>query len=529
MFALAIVIGIFGYYIFALGLIHALYAPLVLFGWILFVIAALSVGIYYYKKHTSTINKLLDVKKDPFAKILSLIFLITAGVYFIGTFVPEFAFDAVWYHLTLPKIYLQNHAIQHLPGGIFYYSDMPKLTEMIYTAVFANDIAAHIIHFTFGLLIVVSIFLLAVKYMSKSFALMACLIFYSNIIVGWESTTAYIDLARTFFEFLALFGFINFVKTKDRTWFVESAVMLGLAISTKLIAAGSLFIFVALIFSTTDWSLKEKLKVSITYSAVSLLIVSPWLVFSLLNTGNPIYPIFSGYGVKYDYLHVTKAILDIWTVFVSADNPISPIYLIVVPFIILMYKRMSQTMQLVSLYSLLAIIVWFVTPRTGGGRFMLPYLPAFSVIAAYVIYEQKDKLMKVGLIGLVIFLSLVTIGYRSTAELRYISYLTGQQSRSEFLIKHLNFNFGDFYDTDHYLQRKITSKDMVLTYGIHNLYYADFPFVESSSAHPGASFNYILVGDNTMLPTKYKNWRMIYSNQITHVKLYNFQGQTWIY
>ena len=80
------------------------------------------------------------------------------------------------------------------------------LTEMYYSAalLFSNEILAKLIHFTFGLLGLAALFGLLRRYLSLRFTFLGLLTFYTMLIVGWQSTTAYVDLARTFFEILTL-------------------------------------------------------------------------------------------------------------------------------------------------------------------------------------------------------------------------------------------------------------------------------------------------------------------------------------
>ena len=178
-----------------------------------------------------------------------VLFFIIALINLIGALGPELSFDALWYHLTLPKIYLENHSVFYIPGGLLYYSVMPKLTEMIYISALAfnGEILAKLIHFSFGILTCVALYKVSREFFSSKASLIGVVIFYSNLVVGWQSITAYVDLARTFFELLALWGFIKLYKSGEKKWLVESAVMLGLAISTKLLALGSLLIFSLLI------------------------------------------------------------------------------------------------------------------------------------------------------------------------------------------------------------------------------------------------------------------------------------------
>ena len=85
--------------------------------------------------------------------------------------------------------------------------------------------------------------------------------------------------------------------------------------------------------------------------------------------------------------------------------------------------------------------------------------------------------------------------------------------------KHLNFSFGDFYDSNNYFKNNIKPNDKVLLYGFHNLYYVDFPFIDSSFAKNSDKFNYIAV-QNSKLPKEFSNWKQIYYNEVTKVGVY---------
>ncbi|HZJ18325.1 MAG TPA: hypothetical protein VFD45_01750, partial [Patescibacteria group bacterium] len=119
-----------------------------------------------------------------------------------------------------------------------------------------------------------------------------------------------------------------------------------------------------------------------------------------------------------------------------------------------------------------------------------------------------------------------TIGYRFVATSRYIPYLTGKQSKEAFLINNLNYSYGDFYDTDNYFKNNIKETNRVLLYGFHNLYYIDFPYIDSSWVIKGDRFDYIAT-QNTVLPERFKAWELIYINPKTNVKLYSNGGLKW--
>ncbi len=528
MFTVAILIGIYSYLIFSLGLVGYLYKQNIIFVTLIYL---LLIFLFHKKllfKVSGGFKYLINWnrKSKLVFGLVTLIFL-QAIVNLVGVLGPELGFDALWYHLTLPKIYLQNHSVMHIPGGLLYYSDMPKLIEMIYVAGLSlgSEIFAKLLSFSFGILTLIALYKVSRKFFSRIFSLCVVVLFYSNLVVGWMSITSYIDLARTFFELMAFWGFLEWVESKDKKWLIEGSIMLGLAISTKLLALGSLFIFTVLLIFFF-----RRITNILTYWLFALLVPLPWFIFSFVHTGNPFYPAFSSlYNVPFDLnlLNPIKFFHSLWIVFTQASDRISPFYLILLPSAFF-FKKAGINLKLLILYSCLGLFVWYLTPRTGGGRFLLPYLPAFSILAVLVINRLKNIIAQKVLIAIIIFISMFSILYRFTANMKYVPVLFGKESRSDFLVKNLNFSFGDFYDIDNYFKKNITAQDNVLLYGFHNLYYVNFPFIDSSWVKSGDAFNYIAV-QNTTIPKRFSRWNLIYYNSKTNVKLYSLDKIKWVY
>ncbi len=571
MFTLAFLIGIYSYIIFAFGIAGLLYKNLIIWSAIIFW------GLAFFWLRKSLIKAIMDIKyirkvKSKLLLLLVLIFVLQAGINLIGALGPELAFDALWYHLTLPKLYLENHSMFFIPGSLSYYSVMPQLGEMLYVASLAlgNEILSKFLQFLFGLLACLVLYKLQRRFFNTFISMIGVLIFYSNLVVAWESITAYIDLIRTFYEIMALWAFINWWQEEKSKWLVLSAVMVGLAINTKILAIGSLGIFTLLIifdhsykflfYSRTPschsregvrqhkmhstlvvnpWIPNQvrndnkkahyflyTIKDIFIYWLIALAISLPWLIYSFFNTGNPLYsltvPITRTTPEQPILFSIVK---DLWNLFTNSSDPLSPLYIIFFPAIIFGFSKFNKEVKILSLYCALSLVVWYFTPRTGGGRFILPYLPAFSIICAACLnffMENKKKhgtLFPKFLIILIILVSLISIGYRFGANRKYIPVLLGQETKQKFLTTHLNFAFGDFYDTDNFFENNIKEGDKVLLFGFHNLYYINFPFIHSSWLKAGDKFNYIAT-QNTQLPEKYKNWKIVYSNTKTMVKLY---------
>lgn len=466
LFSLALAIGIYSYTILLLGVLHLLTTQNIILTTIPF-----------------TVFVTLNVVKDPgklygffvslrMTEKLFLLLIVTQSlVNLIGAVGPEIGFDALWYHITLPKIWLQRQEIFFIPGAQFKYSAMPMLTEMFYFT-----FPGKLIHYLFGILS-----LIVTYKISRSF--LTVLILSSNLVFAWQTTSAYVDLARTFFEVLALYLFLD-------NKIYKSAIVLGLAACTKLIAFGSLPIFWLLI-----WLKTKNIKTLILYSLFFILTVSLWLLRAYLATGNPVYPLFTP---LYSDTHISLDPRNLLTLLTHAPDPLNPIYFIILLLLPFTVTNWPKKLKLICLYSLLSLIAWILTPNTGGGRFILPYLPALSVLTAYV--ASKSKILTL----FIILYSLFSITYRFGANLKYL------QPKEQLLAKELNFDFGDYYDFDHFFK----PTDRILPIGINNLYY-----LNAYISLPGEKFDYILLRAN-QLPSQYQNWKLLFRNDITNTEIY---------
>ena len=523
MVEIALLLGIFSYIIFGLGLIGRLnylnYLG-ILFG---FILAFLLVKQKFWKKAKDFWQ---EAKKDKLCLIFLGLLIFQALINLIGALGPELSFDALWYHLTIPKIYLQWKKIFFIPGSLFYYSSMPKLTEMFYllSLVFSpGGTLAKLIHFSFGILSAIALFNLSKRYLKTRESLVAVLIFYTSLIVGWQSIVAYVDLARTFFEILALDLFLQWWeadqgKKESKLLLIESAIMLGLAVSTKLIAFVSLPIYLILIFCKSKKPLN-----ALSYTLYTILIPLPWLVFSFIHTGNPFYPVFSGILdqthkiINFSLLRFFK---DFWELFYHPQDFISPVFLIFLPIVALRVIKgnLDDKLRVLLGYVFLALFFWYFTPRTGGSRFILPYLPALSLLISAVVSAGGNFFQK-SLLVIVIFSATINVGYRAIANKKYLPVIVGKESSNEFLSKNLNFKDGDFLDINGDLQKIIKKEDLVLICGFHNLFYTDFSFVEATYAWNNLPVSYILIKDG-QCPENIALGSLIYRNNRTGAKLY---------
>lgn len=543
MFQLALLIAIYSYFILVLGLLHLLRRDIIFVSAVIFLLILIKTFLKQFINFL-LILKIFLLNAKPLSIFLFFLIILQVFTNLVGALGSELAFDALWYHLTIPKIYLQQNSIFYI-GGHLYYSAMPKFTEMLYLVALAlgNEITAKIIHFSFGIATVVVLYKMSRSFLSSKDSLLVSLIFYSNLVVGWMSITAYIDLVRTFFETLALWSFLIFARFNIFKWLVLSGVMLGFGASCKLLSLWSIVIYLCLLLYL---GLQKKIKLiailkqSLFFCAVVFIVVSPWLIFSYLNTGNPFYPLFS--PVHQNLGEVTPfnpkdIIATAWSIFLISPDPISPIYFISLPLIIFYFGNIlckvidKQTRLLINLlliYLSLGFIILYFTPLASSGRFILPYLPAFSLLFVLLINLLKSRLLYKFLIAVVLIISLSSIVYRGVANKRFVPVILGKENVDRFMLNNLEYNVGNFYDVDNFFSKNIKPDNKVLIYGISNLYYVNFPYVHESWVKKGDQFDYILTKD-IVLPERFKNWNLVYENGRTRVKLYSLDGKKVAY
>ncbi len=509
----ALILGIWGYFIFSLGLLGWLY-PLPVF---LISLPCVLLGAFYLRASLAAglLHFLGAIKKDKLLIFLFAIFILQVLVNFFGAISPELSFDALWYHLTPAKLYAENHRLFFIPGWLLWPANLPNLGGMFYTAglLLADEIAAKLIHFFFGILSAVALFRFLHRYVERRFAFLGTVVFYTMLIVGWLSTTAYVDLIRTFFEILALDYFLRWREERKESLLIESAVLTGLAMATKILAAGSFLAFVILIFLLKK---KNCARPMALFALVGSFVVLPWFVFLYFGAGgsfdHSLGPLWQ------DFL--MKAPVFLWHSTFSPDAIISPIFLIFLPWVLIFIWREKPSIKITALYFLLTL---FLT-KTESTRYLLPSLPALLLVILSTLTNHwpKSPILRKAVFAIFFLAIFLNFFSRILAIRKFLPYLAGQVSKGEFLNRNLNFTYGDFYDTDGWFARNIKKDDLVLVYNVHNLYYLDFPFIHQSWAKRETFFTHLLVGENQPLPAQFGQKLLLYRNEKTQTSVYLF-------
>lgn len=520
MFAAAVLLGAFGYSILILGLTENLTPGPIRVITLVYLTMLLCILLKRRRKTAKEIRTIQEIISSPGGILLSVLLTIALVVNLIGALGPEIHFDSLWYHLTLPKMYLMYGKFDIFPNPPFFHSALPKLVELFYVPalVWSNEIFARLIHLSFGLATAIIIAVRGVRSIGRKGALLAAVIFYADLSISWLSQSAYIDLGRTFFETITLFLFLDWLDYQQLKTLLKVSIVTGLAISTKLFAVGSLLTFFLLtfIFSRTN---KAKNLLALTLPA--LFLSSIWFILAYLKTGNPVYPLFSGV-LDQNHALLVRGPLDFILTFPKLsfdrsvwDSAISPTHLILLPLTIYSLTK-SPELRPILWYFLLNYTIWFFIPPIGGTRFIVPYLPALSLLSASIFNLRLRKLASLKKLAFITILviALVNSLVRGYLNKKYLLVITGQQKKYDFLHQNVNEEYV-FLDEN---IAKIVKSEPVFIIGGHSLYYANFSFFHKAFAN-NSCCNYILTHQAT-LPSQFSNWPPVYTNPNAKVILY---------
>lgn len=431
--------------------------------------------------------------KQKLVTLILLPVIALAVINLFTVFTPEIGFDALWYHLTLPKLWLLKHQ-WYFPGGLLYYSAMPRLSEIIFTPLiyFTGFVGPKFVQFLSGLGTCLVMWKIAGHFKLSTFLKSVSIsIFYCTWLVSWQSGSAYIDLIRTFLETTALY-FLLLGSWK------KGGLFLGLAVGTKWLSLGSLSIY-SLVFG-----------IPLLFPAffVSL----PWLLAAFHFTGNPVYPLFSGINSN-SFMSLSEIIkhlvLSPYYLTKPFDDFLSPLIgLVFIISIISLFSKDKQIRQLTIVGILGTLFSLSLNPPST--RYVLPYLPAL-IISAILSLRQFRSWIQKSFFVLVFLSSFAILVLRIIADYKYLPYLLGKEDLNTFLTSQA-FRLSDtFIDTDGFVERNIPGDSKVLIDKLHNLYYFPINFDHTSWVKNFNDYDYLVTfGEN---PSNIQG-KLIHTNQV---------------
>ncbi|HCE17892.1 MAG TPA: hypothetical protein DEQ80_08545 [Anaerolinea thermolimosa] len=211
---------------------------------------------------------------------------------------PPVKYDALTYHLALPRLYLEAGRLvftPHIP-----YWGHPQLVEMLYTwaMTLGTPSSAALLSWWCSLLFLSGMAGFAFTWLPKvtgkppfssQVALYSVILILSSTTARWMMAWAYTDLFSAWFGLAAFHAFFLWQETGKPSWISWAGTLVGFAVGTKYtagilgIAVFGLGVFLPGLrkFSLRQWTIGV---------ALALLAFLPWGLKNYFSTGNPLFP-----------------------------------------------------------------------------------------------------------------------------------------------------------------------------------------------------------------------------------------------
>ncbi len=264
---------------------------------------------------TSDLNANQSLSINRWHVVLGVLLLIWIIIILCMSTVPPVSRDALTHHLRVPQLYIDQKGLVELPNIVFSYYPMNLDLLYLIPLLWGNDIVPKYIHFAFALGTACLLFCYLNRRLGSMYGWFGALLFLSLPVIIKLSITVYVDLGLVFFFTAAILQLLHWIEARGkRKYLVFAGVFCGLGLGTKYNGLIGLLLFAMLIPMMRVWaSLHEapdrksgarsvgpmhQLTVAgidlIIFTAVALLVFSPWMIRNIYWQGNPLYPLFDG-------------------------------------------------------------------------------------------------------------------------------------------------------------------------------------------------------------------------------------------
>ena len=434
-------------------------------------------------------------------------------IYLIAALAPPADWDALMYHLEVPLRYIQAHGYVYIPNG---YANFPQFSETLYAFAMLvhDDILAALVNHALGALATLSLYTIARRYVERSYALLASLVFLSSPLVGLVFFEVFIEAATTFYSLMVILALLKWRDSGDHAWLWLSATLVGISLGIKY--------YTIILVPVFAWALLERAwrsdrrpardiaRLGAVAALVMLLLPLPWLIKNMIFIGDPVFPIISGaigqwgQGIaqaNWYYFGMGHRLFDYvllpWQMTFSdrfgMPRP-GPLFLGLSPLLIGLRRTPQSVRWLGSV-----ILVWFVFWANSAGQSVRFFLPGLALLSIVLLVAADRLSVHTSWLRYVLIV-VVTVGAAYNLFLhpvtavpfayRSLSTITGQQSRCQYLMQQL-----DIYPVAAYANRTLPSSARIAAVWEERSYYFDHPLIIGQSPD-GAFLHRFVAGDD---------------------------------
>jgi len=428
----------------------------------------------------------------------ALPFIVLLTGYIARSLLPPTGFDSLMYHLSIPKLYLEN-------GGFWnvYFnpqSDFPMLAEMNYLVglAFENDLVCRQIALGTGLLALGCVIVIAKAcVLSKREQLISGTLFLTLTVVIATMSNCDVDMISASAIVLSVLTIKRAFEEKNGSLFMVSAMLAGIAMGTKIFGVFviPLIVYVAAREGMFRLHYKQFLRKICLFACFTLPFSIPWYAKSFVYRGTVI-SISStlleeqglgmpmGIGTESPIVHFLvnvflRTIAAPWTfsLFPSQHqgDTLGPLFIAIFPlmFIFRIPQRMKVFLAIMGIYlaEILFMEIFFI-PGGASIRYCLPVAITGIPIAMYLVrkLETYPVLHKVVMVIVWFQMGLGVLLFAKRYHKDWIALLT-MQSKEEYYQALL-----PEYDAIHYINQLPGSATVFIVYNYSN-YLIEKPYV----------------------------------------------------
>jgi hypothetical protein len=413
-----------------------------------------------------------------FGMLASLFVWLTLALGLLRALAPPTMWDALVYHLTLPKLYAQAHGVRIDVDILF--AGMPQLTEMLYTAMtlMRGVVAAQALGWFFGMIIALGLTAHTSGLLGERLGVLAPAIFFSSFTLASELAWAYGDLLLVLVALALVIVLRQWRLNAPGRWLWLAGVLGGLAVGCKYtgvlvplagVAVIALWSFPMQSAGQRRWSTAAR--TIALFAGIAFVVFLPWLIKNWIFTGSPTFPLLIPTG-QMDALRqwfyarpesgernpLWAALVFLRATFLGVqgandyDATLGPLYVILLLALGFGWRglgaRVRDELRPLVVFALAAYAGWMLLTFTSStalqARFFFPAFPALAILSVAgveALASLDTTSLRVSVIlraVLVLVLSLSALeNLVAFAARSPLAYLMGAQSADDYRVASL--------------------------------------------------------------------------------------------
>lgn len=406
-------------------------------------------------------------------RILGIMVLFVIVGMCLAANVPELFFDALVYHLGVPKQWIIHGGIKPIPN--VFFSNLAMGMEMLYTGalMLGDDKLCRLLNVSMAVMTSAAVMAIGRRWFGRRVGFWAQGLFITMPLIIFNASIAGADIAAGFYTTAAVLAAMNQLFNEEdqisSPWLV--GILTGAALSCKYTSAFVLLptwiiLFVAKI--NQGISINKIMYIAIKMILSAIFVLAPWLIKNTIITGNPIYP-FLFHFIPTRELDVVKiselmAIgwkeigLNSWIQIIrlpwdltfytpTIGTFIGTLLLFLLPgylYLGISFKRKIAILESLLIIATFTLLIW--VSQTRLVRFVISGIPLLVILGSVILIKSDKLVLFIKKIARLCALSLIGWGLLYSLAYSYslwdpMGASLGLQSQESYLKQKLLTNY----------------------------------------------------------------------------------------